>query len=152
MFFSVFSVPSRVGAVRLVILSSSEAHAPTLKKNQKLKGIFFDFFAKMSHFYYKNALMLIKVMISEQSALKSLTSGSPSCPILYFSQKFPFSNMKKRQPTWLLEVRRIPIKWWGPWKCNQNFSSLTLLWRKLFYFVERFRRTLEVLKCSWILV
>ena len=85
MFFSVFSVPSRVGAVRLVILSLSEAHAPTLKKNQKLKGIFIDFFAKTSHFHYKNALMLIKVMISETSALKSLTSGSPSCRIWFFA-------------------------------------------------------------------
>ena len=80
MFFSVFSVPSRVGAVRLVILSSSETHALTLKKNQKSKGIIIDFFAKTSHFHYKNALKVIKVMISETSALKSLTSGSPSCP------------------------------------------------------------------------
>ena len=79
MFFSVFSVPSRVGAVRLVILSSSETHALTLKKNQKSKGIIIDFFAKTSHFHYKNALKVIKVMISETSALKSLTSGSPSC-------------------------------------------------------------------------
>ena len=75
MFFSVFSVPSRLGAVRLVVSSSSEAHAPTLKKNQKLKCWNIDFFAKMSHFHYKNALMLIKVMISETSALKSLTSA-----------------------------------------------------------------------------
>ena len=93
MFFSVFSVPSRVGAVRLVILSSSEAHTPTLKKNKKSKGIFFHFFAKTSHFHYKNALMLIKVMISEQSALKSLTSGSPSCissPFAILAWVLPF--------------------------------------------------------------